>query len=122
MTLAVLVNEIRLRLRRFSEVDPHEAIRLVNGDALVVDVRNREQFASGHIINARNIPLGEIDQHIKSLVRKSAKRTIITCGEVGAIGAKAAATLKKSGLVNVVNLKGGISAWQRDNLPLRKGK
>ncbi len=123
ITVVIIVNELRLRLRGINEVGPQEATRLINDNALVVDVRNREQYERGHITSARNVPLAEIEQKLESLVKKGANRVILTCGEVGATGARAAALLKKSGCVQVANLKGGIGAWQKDNLPLvKKGK
>lgn len=122
MTVVVIVNELRLLLRGVGEVTPQEATRLINNNALVVDIRTHELFLNGHIINAKNVPLAEIDQHAEKLRKGSSDRVIIACGEVGPTGARAAGLLKKAGLENVVNLKGGITGWQRDNLPLTKGK
>ena len=122
MTLVVVVNELRLYLRGVSDVTPQEATRLINNNALVVDIRNHEQFLNGHIINAKNVPLTEIDQHMEKLSKNSADRVVIICGEVASTGARAAGLMKKAGIEKVVNLKGGITGWQRDNLPLKKGK
>ena len=122
MTVVVIVNELRLHLRGVSDVTPQEATRLINNNALVVDVRNLELFLNGHIINAKNVPLTEIDQHMEKLSKNRGDRVIITCAEVGPSGARAASLLKNAGIKNVVNLKGGISGWQKENLPLKKGK
>ncbi len=122
MSVVVIVNELRLYLRGVSDVTPQEATRLINNNALVVDIRNHEQFLNGHIINAKNVPLTEIDQHMKKLSKNSAGRVVIICGEVASTGARAAGLMKKAGIEKVVNLKGGITGWQRDNLPLKKGK
>ncbi len=122
MTIVVIVNELRLYLRGVNDVTPQEATRLINNNALVVDVRNHELFLNGHIINAKNAPLTEMDQHMAKLSKNRGDRVIITCGEVGPTGARGASLMKKAGIENVVNLKGGITGWQRDNLPLKKGK
>ena len=63
-----------------------------------------------------------LPQHMKKLSKNSADRVVIICGEVASTGARAAGLMKKAGIEKVVNLKGGITGWQRDNLPLKKGK
>ena len=118
--LAVLVvfNELRLKAGG-TDVSPAEAVTLMNGGAVVVDVRNPAQFSQGHVLNALNLPLSDMNGDSATLKKLNGK-TIITCCDTGPSGARAASTLRKNGHAQVVNLRGGLAAWQRDSLPISK--
>jgi len=97
-----------------------EATMLINQkDALVLDVREPGEYAQGHILNARNIPLGELEPRIKEIERYKAKSVICTCATGNRSGA-AAGILRKHGFTSVVNLSGGTAAWQQAGLPTEK--
>jgi rhodanese-related sulfurtransferase len=103
-----------------ARVNTLEATLLINQkDALVLDVREPGEFAQGHIINARSIPAGEIEQRIKEIARFKEKPVIVTCA-TGANAGGAAGILRKHGFTNVVNLTGGIAAWKQAGLPTEK--
>jgi rhodanese-related sulfurtransferase len=90
----------------FSKKDsvPLEEI-LING-ALILDVRNKEEFESGHADGAKNIPLAVLEQNISTLGPKSS--TIVTCCLSGGRSSVAVSILKKHGYTNVYNGRG----WQ----------
>jgi rhodanese-related sulfurtransferase len=97
-----------------------QATMLINQkDAVVVDVREPGEFAQSHILNARNVPLGEIEARIKELERFKDKPVIVACA-TGNRSGSAAAVLRKQGFTNVVNLAGGLAAWQQAGLPTAK--
>ena len=97
-----------------------EATMLINQkDAVVIDVREPGEFAQSHILNARNVPLGELAARIKDLERFKEKPVIVSCA-TGNRSGSAAAILRKHGFANVVNLAGGIAAWQQAGLPTEK--
>jgi len=97
-----------------------EATHLMNrGDALVIDVRPAAEYAGGHILGARNVPLAELDARAGELAKYKAKPVIVHCGSGQSAGA-AVATLKKHGFAQVVNLSGGFAAWQQAGLPVEK--
>ena len=116
----VIVNEIRLKAGG-PEVAPADAVRLMNDGATVLDVRPAAQFTDGHIVGARSVPLDELGGKLDSLTKKKDRPVLVYC-ELGNQSAKAAATLRQAGFAQVLNLKGGLAAWQRDQLPLAKGK
>jgi len=118
LAVLVMVNELRLRAGGI-DVSPAEAVTLINGGAVVLDVRNPAQFADGHVLNARNVPLSDLGGDPATLKKLDGK-TIITCCDTGPAGARAATNLRKNGHGQVVNLRGGLSAWQRDSLPVSK--
>jgi rhodanese-related sulfurtransferase len=101
-------------------VNTLQATQLMNrDDALVVDLRPAEEFAKGHILGARSIPLAELGRRAGELDKHKAKPVIVHCGDGNRAGS-GVATLRKSGFANVVNLSGGYAAWQQAGLPVEK--
>lgn len=95
-----------------------QATHLINReDALVLDVRDPGEYGAGHILGAKNVPLsrlGEVE------VAKRKERPVIVYCDGGERSAKAVAALRKQGLTRVVNLTGGLRAWQQAGLPVEK--
>jgi rhodanese-related sulfurtransferase len=83
----------------------------------VLDVRQPEEFREGHISGAKLIPLGELHQHMKELPRE--REVVCVCAS-GNRSSSATRQLASVGF-NVINMKGGMSAWQRVALPVKKG-
>jgi rhodanese-related sulfurtransferase len=88
-------------------------------NAVVLDVRDATEYASGHVINSRNIPLGELDARAAELEKHKAKPVILVC-DTGNRSGKAVAVLRRLGIKEVFNLSGGIGAWRQAGLPLEK--
>ena len=88
-------------------------------NALVLDVRDAAEYAKGHMLNARNIPLGELEARSAELDKHKAKPVIVVC-DTGNRSGRAAAALRKKGFEQVFTLGGGIGAWQQAGLPLEK--
>jgi rhodanese-related sulfurtransferase len=101
---------------------PQEATLLINHEnAIVLDVREDNEFAQGHILNSVHIPLKMLSEKIGRL-EKYRNRPIIASCMSGNRSSSACRALKKNGFEKIHNLKGGIVAWQNANLPLSKGK
>lgn len=101
-------------------VQPSEAVQLINREsAVVVDVCEPAEYASGHIPSALNAPLSALDKHLKPLEKHKNKPVVVTCRS-GNRSLRAAVVLRKHGFEKVYSLAGGLGAWQRDNLPLEK--
>jgi rhodanese-related sulfurtransferase len=97
-----------------------EATQMINRqDALVIDVREDADYAKGHIVGARHIPLGQLEARAKEL-QKYKSKPVITCCETGNRSSAALATLRKLGFENVYNLAGGYAGWQQAGLPVEK--
>jgi len=83
----------------------------VRGHVLILDVRSTEEFASGHVEGAVNIPLDTISSHATSLPRD---RLIVTvCGKGGGRSDRAAQELRTRGFESVRSLCGGTDGWQK---------
>lgn len=112
-----------LARRATGEVNPTEATLLINReDALVIDVRETNEYASGFIAGSRNIPLARLAERLGELDGDKNRKVVVACAG-GSRSAQAVKTLTQAGFTDVRNLAGGISAWQQAGLPLsRKGK
>jgi rhodanese-related sulfurtransferase len=101
-------------------VNTLQATQLMNrNDALVVDLRPAEEFAKGHILGARSIPLADLARRAGELDKHKAKPVILHCGDGNRAGG-GIALLRKNGFASVVNLSGGYAAWQQAGLPVEK--
>ena len=101
-------------------VNPAQATHLINReDAIIIDVREPAEFAAGHVLGAKNVPLARLAAPTPDLLKRKERPVIVYCdGRDRA--AKAAAALKKHGFARVANLAGGIKAWQDAGLPVEK--
>ena len=115
LLIALVVTEAR---KGGKSVSVHEATRLVNQeDAVFLDVREKKDFNAGHMVDAVNIPLARLKERSVEIDKHKTKPVIIV-DAMGQHSGSAAKILKEAGFENVVRLKGGVSSWQADNLPL----
>lgn len=107
------------RVSGISEVNTMEATRLMNEDALLLDVREDNEWAVGRLPNAKHIRLGELSKRLSELEKYKDKPIVVYCRS-GNRSARACALLKKSGFSTPRNLAGGIMAWEQANLPITR--
>ena len=117
--LAVVI-EMRQRARGGNSIGTADAVRLQNSGALLVDVRDSQDYEAGHIIEARHIPAADIASRAESLKKFKEKPVILYC-DAGSTSAGAARQLRASGFNKVVTLSGGLNSWRQENLPVVKG-
>lgn len=97
---------------------PTELTQLMNREhALVVDIRNEEEFKSGHILNAVNIPESELQSRKKELEKARNKPIVLYC-QNGTVSPRIARQLKAEGFENMSCLNGGLTGWQNAGLPV----
>lgn len=97
-----------------------QATQLINReDALVLDVRPEAEYAKGHILGARNVPLADLAQRAGELERYKDKPVVVCCN-TGNTSAGGVSQLRKAGFARAVNLAGGLAAWQQAGLPVSK--
>ena len=118
MLLWPLIN--RLVAGGTPQVGANEAVQLINRrDALVLDVRDKGEFAAGHIPNARNIPLPELGGRLRELEKFKARPIVINC-QSGMRSARVCGLLRKNGFNEVFTLRGGLNGWAEASLPVEK--
>ena len=95
-----------------------EVTLLINREpAMLVDVRSEADFRAGHITNAINIPLDQIEVQINKITSNSKKNIIVYC-QKGVRSAQAFRLLNKLGLPKLFTIEGGLDAWLKNNLPI----
>ena len=121
MFAVVFAYEMRMARRKGVDVSAPEAVRLINDGAQPVDIRAQAQFEKGHIVDARNIQLSDLDQHLASLEKLNDRGILVYC-ENGSTSLKAVETLKARGITSVKTLRGGLTAWRAESLPVVTGR
>ncbi|MCB1825007.1 MAG: rhodanese-like domain-containing protein [Candidatus Competibacteraceae bacterium] len=122
ITGMLIGGEVLRKMRGVSSLSAAEALRLINDqEALILDVRDGGEYKEGHIPQARHIPLGALRDRLGELTKAKDKPIVVYCRN-GATSQAACAQIKKSGIVDVYSLSGGLSAWQEANLPVSRKK
>jgi rhodanese-related sulfurtransferase len=92
-----------------------------NPDTLLVDVRTPGEYQSGAIDGSVNLPLDQVDAHLRRIVRDAGGRLVLVC-QAGGRATQAATTLGRAGLSDVVVLDGGMNAWISAGAPVRRAE
>jgi rhodanese-related sulfurtransferase len=101
-------------------VDSSAVIQLINREkANVVDVSDVAEFAAGHIVGSKNLPLAELEAKLAGAVKNKTLPLVLVC-QSGARSGKAVAIAKKLGYEQAQSLQGGLKSWKAANLPVEK--
>ncbi len=93
------------------EIDPSEVNELLHEGAVIVDVRETDEFAAGHLPGARHVSRSYLESRIEGSAPDRSQRVILYCAS-GQRSALAAATLTELGYEDVVNMTGGYTLWK----------
>jgi molybdopterin/thiamine biosynthesis adenylyltransferase/rhodanese-related sulfurtransferase len=97
---------------RIDEVDPAAVREQLNNGAVVVDVREAEEWSSGHLPGAKHVPKSYVETRIEGAVPDHSQHVILYC-QSGNRSAWAARTLLDDlGYENVESMTGGITLWK----------
>ena len=103
--------------KHVTEISPQDAAaKLSSGNAIVVDVRDKEEWDEEHIPGATHMSRGTIELDIEQKVPDPNAMIICHCGG-GGRSALAAETLQKMGYKNVRSMAGGLKGWKTAGLP-----
>ncbi len=106
--------------KHVTEISPQDAASKLNsGDAVVVDVRDKDEWDEGHIPGATHMSRGTIELDIEEKIPDPDAIIICHCGG-GGRSALAAENLQKMGYKNVRSMAGGLKAWKAAGLPTTK--
>jgi len=94
-----------------TELSPDEFLKSLPANALVLDVRTAEEFASRHVPGAVNISHNELASRIEELGADTSKPVVVYCERGGRAG-KAATVLLEAGFSDVRHLAGDMSEWR----------
>ncbi|HEV3316607.1 MAG TPA: rhodanese-like domain-containing protein [Candidatus Angelobacter sp.] len=109
-----LVDEVKKEIK---EIDVHELKRMQQaGDFELIDVREKEESAQGHIPGAHNVPRGVLELRIDEVTADKDRKIVCYCGG-GSRSALSAYMLKRMGFKNVMSLAGGYRSWKESGSP-----
>ncbi|MBA2709391.1 MAG: rhodanese-like domain-containing protein [Tatlockia sp.] len=118
--ILIYINELLTQKKRAKELSPQAAVNLINHDnAVVIDLRDAESYAKGHIIDAIRASAEDFNQ--KRMAKYKEKPIILVCAK-GLQTAVLATKLKQEGFGQAMVLAGGMTAWRAAELPIVKGK
>jgi len=100
-------------------ISPQQVKTEAANGALLLDVRESDEYAQSHIAGSLWIPLGELSSRLQELPRD---RLIIVVCRSGARSAQGRDTLLASGFKKVTSLSGGIQAWTAAGFPVESGQ
>jgi rhodanese-related sulfurtransferase len=112
-----LVAEAKKNITEISSQDA--AAKLNSGEAVIIDVRDKDEWDEGHIPGATHMSRGTIELDIEEKVPEPNTMVICHCGG-GGRSALAAESLQKMGYKNVRSMAGGLKAWKAAGLPTTK--
>ncbi len=115
----VVFTEIRRKATGLVNVEPGDAVKLINNNATVIDLRSPEAYGRGHIVGAKNIVPDDLDAKTEKLDRT---RPVVAVCDSGITSGKVVDRLRKAGFESAWGLKGGMNAWTQDGLPVVTGK
>ena len=106
--------------KKITEISPTDAeLKAKAGDAVIVDVRDKDEFDENHIPDALNMSRGTIEFEVDEKFPDRNAMIICHCGG-GGRSALAAESLQKMGYKNVRSMAGGFRAWKTAGLPTTK--
>lgn len=110
---------MKMLLTKIKSLSYQDVIASINeADAVVIDVRNREDFKKGHIVHSVQIDMSDIKAaKMIKLDKFKQRKTILVCG-TGLLSEQAAQLLFKQGFEDISFLKGGLDEWRTHHLPL----
>lgn len=116
---AIICDLVQSKLYSINEISHSEVIQLINKeDAIIIDLRSRDAYLMGHIINSINLLAVDITNCNLGYINKSKSRPVIAICYNGRTSRKIAKKLNKDGFKRVYFLKEGIDGWIKENLPL----
>jgi rhodanese-related sulfurtransferase len=114
--------EVARLARKWREVGTLEAVRLINReDALVIDVSNSTDHASGHIVGALHMPPSRIEAGNQQLLKHKDRPVLLYCKN-GQVSPQMANRLVKLGFEKIHVLTGGLTQWISDQQPVSRHK
>jgi len=113
-----LVNEAKSRVKE-TDIQGYKKMLADGQKAVLIDVREDNEWAAGHAAGAMHLGKGVIERDIETRIPDKNTRLVLYCGG-GFRSALSAAALQKMGYADVISLDGGWRAYQQSGLPVEK--
>jgi len=116
----IIMTELKRATKGYKEVLPSEAVRLINKEnAMVLDIREANEIEQGSIIDSKHVALSVLPEKLDNLSNNKDQPILVFC-KTGNRSAQACKLLLKNSYTHVFGLKGGLTAWVSDQLPITK--
>lgn len=103
-----------------ARLSPQALTHMINQqEAVVVDLRDQSAFKDGHISSSINMPAADIERNLSKLEKYKQRPLIFVCA-IGQKSIQIMHKMKKLGFEKVYILGGGLTAWKKADLPLKK--
>lgn len=114
-TISVGITPLHAEVLR--NIDVQQAQQMKSQGALLIDVREPDEYADGHAPGSVLIPVGQLNKRLKELDGYQNKPVVLICRS-GRRSVAAAEVLQKAGFAEIRNVVGGMTAWERAGLPV----
>ena len=116
-TVAQMLSDAAANIAFISMAELAERVRRNDPELVLLDVREKDAFAAGHIPGAKHLPRGQLELRVNTELPDPTRRILVCC-EFGHISTLAAATLRELGYTHAAALDGGIKSWRESGFPL----
>src|SRR3954447_8847630 len=103
---------IRQVKSQINEIDPSDVKPLVDNGVAIIDVRETDEFAAGHLPSARHVPRGHLESRIENAVPDRSQRVILYCASGNRSALAAKTLLDELGYETVESMTGGYTLWK----------
>ena len=110
--LMAIFNELKIKEGNICGLSPVQAVKLINQNAVIFDLRNDNDFGKKHLLDSLNIAPEDVPKKAGSLN----KPLLLGC-DTGGASKKSSLALRKNNFEQVFYIKGGIIEWERASLP-----
>ncbi len=111
--LLAIFNELKIKEGAVCGLTPIEAVKIINQNAVVYDLRKPDSYNQKHILGATNIAAESLTAD-----KQDKKNPLLLVCDSGGVSKKASLSLRKKNLDNVFYIKGGQAAWELVSLPV----
>ena len=102
-----------------NEISVKEAKMCIDGGAIILDVRTKEEYDNGHIPGSMNIDIHS-DNFNENIDKLDKERSYVVCCASGGRSASAVKIMSELGFKDAHSLSGGMSDWEKEGLPTTK--
>jgi rhodanese-related sulfurtransferase len=110
--LLAIFNELKIKEGNICGLSPMQAVKIINQNAVVLDLRNKNDFEKKHLLDSQNVTAEDVSEKAGSI-----KRPLLLVCETGGTSKKSSLALRQKSFEQVFYVKGGIIEWEKASLP-----
>ncbi len=110
--LLAIFNELKIKEGNICGLSPMQAVKLINQNAVIFDLRDKNEFEKKHLLDSQNIVAEEVLDKAGSL-----KKPVLIVCDSGGVSKKSSFALRQKDVEQAFYIKGGITEWERASLP-----